>query len=444
LTVLCPRRRIDVALPADVPLAELAPLVLDLVGEPGPGARPDPWRFSALTGGVLPPAATLEELGVLDGEMVRLGPAAPPPPPPVFDDPVDALADLAAGTPQRSAWRAGAAASIATVTAAGLLAGARGGSGPAAWGGAGIGALGAVAALGLAARLARVQDSTADEGRALVAAYCAVPLAAAAGWAALPGPPAAHLLLAVVAAGCAAALGQVVVGAVAPALVAATVIAVVAATAVAVRLRFDVGVPAVAAVTAATALAAGPLLPRIALRLAGLPRPVVPADAAGLVAADAGPDLLPPADLADRARTARALLAGLSGGCAVAAAIAGPPAAASGSWAGIVLAAVVAVVLLLRARGFADPVPARVHLCAGTAAGITLIALGAAAAGAGGRLIGALVLLGVAAATVLVRVPTETSPVVRRAVDIAEGVLAGAAIPLALAAADVFALVRNL
>ena len=53
-------------------------------------------------------------------------------------------------------------------------------------------------------------------------------------------------------------------------------------------------------------------------------RPDAPAeiDATDLVAADSGPDLLPPAELAARAHLARAVLAGLSGGCAVVAAVA--------------------------------------------------------------------------------------------------------------------------
>jgi hypothetical protein len=53
----------------------------------------------------------------------------------------------------------------------------------------------------------------------------------------------------------------------------------------------------------------------------------------------------------------------------VAAAVAVLPAAAPGGWAGTALAAVVVVTLLLRARGFADAGPSRVHLVAGIAAG---------------------------------------------------------------------------
>src|SRR4029453_11506020 len=82
LTVLAPRQRVDVALPSDVPVAELVPMVLELVGEPGRGVAPRPWRLSGIAGGPLPAAATLGELGVLDGELLRLRPAPPPPPPP--------------------------------------------------------------------------------------------------------------------------------------------------------------------------------------------------------------------------------------------------------------------------------------------------------------------------------------------------------------------------
>ena len=389
----------------------------------------------------------------------------------MFDDPVEALAALA--PPPRSDRRWPAVGAIgAALAAAALLAGVRAGGvgGPQAAIAVGLGVLGAVAALGYAARRpaeepgddvaggdgasADPEDTEPGAGpredprlAALVAAGCAVPLAAAAGWAVLPGPPAAtHLLLAAVAGGTVAALGQLAVRAVAPALIATVVVAVLTGSAAIVGLQFDVDGAALSAVTAAVALSTGPLLPRAVLRLAGLPRPVVPTDARDLVAADTGPDLLPAAELAGRARAARGQLAGLSGGCAVVAAAAAPHAAVSGGWAGASLAAVVVAVLLLRARGFADPGPAHVHLVAGSVAGAALIGLGATAAGPVGRTAGALVLLGGAALAVqgLGGPPPAVSPVARRAVDLAEGVLTAAAVPLALVAAGVFAAVRGL
>ena len=487
VTVLAPGRRVDVALPADVPLAEVVPLVLELLGAPRPGGRADPWRFTGATGGPLPPEATLDELGVLDGELLRIGPAVPPPAPPVFDDPVEAVATLV-GREGPAVGPAPVAVAVLAVAAAALLAAVPGGALPAAVpGGAGPYVPGAVAlglavtvlALVFAARVARrpadpptdrsadpttAPDRTAPDrtgavpGAALLSAGCAVPFAAATGWVALPAPVGpAHLLLAVVAAGLAAAAGQAAVRAVAPPLVAVVVVAVLAAAAATVRLRFGVAPAAVAAITAAVALAAGPLLPRAVLRLAGLPRPVVAGDAAGLVAADAGP--APPADeLAERARTARGQLSGLVGGCAVAAATAAVTAAVTAATAGAgpadhpapgwttpVLACVVVAVLLLRARTFADPGPARVHRAAGTAGAVALVGLGAAVSGPAGRLAAALALTATAVAVAAARDRrTSPSPVVRRGLAVAEGVLTAAALPLALAAAGVLAAVRGL
>ncbi len=452
LTVLTPGSRADVALPVDVPVADLVPMLMELLGEQGDPARPVPWRLTGPTGGAPAPGATLDDIGVLDGELLRLGPAAPPPPAPVFDDPVDALAALTALPAEaRRPGRRVIVPAVAVPIGALLLAGA----GPTgyAWAAVALAGAAALAAIVWAALIGRRAngrdgDPPTSGAVALVPALCAVPLAAAAGWAALPGPPgAASLLAAAVAAGTAAALAQVAVRTVVPALVGAGVAAVLTAAAAVARLQFDVAVPVIAAVVAATALCTGPVLPRLTLRLSGLPRPVVATDAAGLVAADTGPDVLAPTELATRARLARAQLAGLSGGCAVVAATAAPLAATGGwaGWTGPALAAAVAAVLLLRARGFADPAVARVHLSTGSAAGAALVGLGAVAAGPAGRLGGALILLGAAGITIATAGATAIgSPVARRTVELVESVLAAAVVPLALAAAGVFELVRGL
>jgi type VII secretion integral membrane protein EccD len=463
VSVLAPRGRVDVALPADVPLAELVPMLLELLGEPGPQQRPAPWRFTGATGGVLPAAATLDELGVLDGELLRIGPDAPPPPVPIFDDPVDALAADAGGGPsghEDRRFRAGAVLVLA-LAAAGCLAAVRGlPPDPGVPGSlvaiaVALAALGAVAALARAAQLARdpaaVDELPGSPAPHLLAAHTAavtaVALAAAAGWAALPGPPhAAHLLLAAAAAGTTAAVAQAVVRVVAPVLVAAVVAAVLLGVGALLRLRFGMAPGAIAAGAGALVLAVGPVLPRAALRLAGVPRPVVPADAQELVAADHGPDLLPPAELAERADLARGYLAGLVGGGAVVAAAAVVPAAATGSWPGPTFAAVTVVVLGLRSRGFTDRAPARTLLAAAVAGALGLAALVALHGGPVVRLLGALALmLAVAAGSVVAARPAPiASPVSRRAVDLLEGLLVAAAVPLALGAMGAYALVRGL
>lgn len=453
LTVLAPRCRVDVALPADVPVAELVPMVLELVGEPDPGApmAPQPWRLSGIGGGVLPLASTLGELGTLDGELLRIGPAVAPPPAPVFDDPVDALA-ATAGADRHGDRRLGGSAVVAIAGAAGALVawpGARGSTI-----GVALGAVGAIGAVVCAAWLVRRPGSPAEQevlfGAARTASLAAVVLAAAVGWAMLspdPGPvaPTTALLLAATAAGMTAAVAQVLLRIIAPALVGVVVVSVLVATA-AVSVRFGAAPTAAGAALAAVAVVAGPLLPRAALRLAGLPRPVVPADAGELVDADEGPDLLPPEELAERADLARGYLAGLAGAAAVVAAGGALVAATAGGWAGPAFAAVIVTVLGLRARGFADPVPARVLLGSAIAGAVGLAGAVVVAAGpAAGPSVEA-ALLGVAAVgtVALARTRPIASPVSRRAIDLFEGLLVAAAVPLAFGAMDLYRIVRGL
>ncbi|MCO1654934.1 type VII secretion integral membrane protein EccD [Pseudonocardia humida] len=435
LTVLAPRTRVDVALPADIPVAELVPMVLELVGEPAPGRPPRPWRLRGPAGGPLPAAATLAQLGVLDGEMLRLSPDGAAPAPPVFDDPVDALADTAA--PMRAAQRRCLAALVLVVAGAAAAVLATGGI---------VGGLVAAAAAVVAVVAAGRLDD--DRTAALVAAVAAVPLAAAAGWALLPAASgAARLLLAALAAGVTAAAGQVTVRVLAPALVAAVTAAVPTMLGCLAVIWFDAPPAATAVGVGVLAVVLGPLVPRAALRLSGLPRPVVPADGGELTDPDRDADVLPPDELAERAALARGYLAGLVAGCATVAAVGAlAGAAATGSWAGPVLAGITAGVLGLRSRGFADPTPTCALLATSAATATGLVALLALADPVLAAPIGAAVLLLAAAAAVasLHRTRPAGSPVARRAVDFLEYGLTIAAVPVALAAMDLFTLASRI
>lgn len=433
LTVLAPRASVDVALPADVPVADLVPMVLELVGEPAPGQPPRPWRLSGAAGGPLPAGATLAQLGVLDGELLRIAPDGTAPAPPVFDDPVDALAATAnpAGTARRRC--AGALVLVLAVAASALL---RDG-----------GTIAAVAAaLAACAAVTVVARSTGDRSVALVTAMAAVPPAAVAGWALLPhADGTVRLLLAALLAGIVAGAGQLALRVVAPALAgvaAAAVPVVLGGAAVAV---FDAPPAATTVAVGAFAVVAGPLLPRLALRLAGLPRPVVPADSGELADADRAADVLPPDELAERADLARGYLAGLVGGVAAVAA-AGAVAAATTGWPGVALAAVTAAALGLRSRGFADPAPACTLLAGAvaTAVGLAWVVTTPDPAMWGPVAAGALLLAAGAGLAALHRGGQMASPVARRAVDFAEAGLTMAAVPVAFWAMDLFTLVRSL
>jgi type VII secretion integral membrane protein EccD len=443
LTVLAPRTRVDVALPVDVPVAELVPMLLELVGEPrGAGWRPVPWRLTGAAGGALPTGATLDELAVPDGELLRLAPATPPPPAPVFDDPVDAIADSAGdGHPLGGRFGAGALLALA-MAAAGVFAL----PGPGSTGSAVVAGLAAGAALWAAAWLTRRPAPGPAPGPAPAgtAALVAVPLAAAAGWTALPpmaeGGQLASLLLAVAAAGVVATIGQVLVRVVAPALIAVLVAAVLLGCAL-IAMRLGVAPGAATAAGAALALVIGPLLPRAAIRLSGLPRPVVPGDPEP---PDGG---LPHAELAERVALARGYLGGLTAGCAAGTAVGAVAAAAldtaMGGWVGAAFAGTAVAALGLRSRGYADPVPARATLAAAVL-GATGLAVVLGPTGAG--VWAGLVLVATCAIGLLTtaRVTAPISPVTRRLVDVVEGGLVVAAVPLALGAMGVYRIVRGL
>ncbi|MFC5208625.1 type VII secretion integral membrane protein EccD [Pseudonocardia sulfidoxydans] len=434
VTVCAPHRTADVALPTGVPVAELVPMLLDLLGRAPVTAAPVRWRLMTSTGVALPPPASLAALGLLDGELLQLRPDTAAPAPPVLDDPVDVLARAAGEhVPGRGdALRTVLALLLATV-AAGVVAAA--GAGWPACVVAGVLAVGGVVVAGR-----RPPD---DDGlrEARVAALAAVPFAAAAGWAALP-EGAAGLLLAATAAGAVAAAGQLVVRVVTPALLATVTVAAALLLAATGALSTEADGPQVAAVVAAVAVAVGPLLPRCALRLAGVPRPVVASDFDDL--ADADPACgLSPDELADRADLARGYLTGTAGGIAVVAAGAASLASSQG-WAGAALAGVVAVVLGLRTRGTTDPVVTRVLTGGCAAAGLAALAPLALSGTAGAAVAVAVLIGGVAALGSSGPVTPTLSPVARRALDMAEAALVAAAAPLAVAASGLLAVVHVL
>lgn len=95
VTVASPQRRIDVALPEDVPLAELLPTLLAHAGESAAddGERHGGWTLRRATGTVLDPGRALNVQGIQDGEVLRLAPARTEWPEIEYDDVVEAIAD---------------------------------------------------------------------------------------------------------------------------------------------------------------------------------------------------------------------------------------------------------------------------------------------------------------------------------------------------------------
>ncbi|WP_336323816.1 type VII secretion integral membrane protein EccD [Streptomyces lavendofoliae] len=102
VTVVAPDGRVDVALPEDIPVADLYPEILRLSGQsPAPGA-PVGYHLVRRDGTVLDSARSLAAQRILDGELLSLRPFAESLPPAVFDDVSDAVASAVAR--DRTLW----------------------------------------------------------------------------------------------------------------------------------------------------------------------------------------------------------------------------------------------------------------------------------------------------------------------------------------------------
>ncbi len=102
VTVVAPDSRIDVALPEDIPLADVYPEVLRLSGRSAAPGAPVGWHLVRRDGTVLDGSRTLAAQRVLDGEVLAFRPFAESLPPAVHDDVVDAVAS--AVTKDRRRW----------------------------------------------------------------------------------------------------------------------------------------------------------------------------------------------------------------------------------------------------------------------------------------------------------------------------------------------------
>ena len=450
VTVVAPRTRIDVALPADVAVADLLPMLLELSREATPdgGARHGGWCLAKLGDGPLEPNRTLSALGVVDGEMLQLRRRSENPPPPLFDDVVDAIAESSPGSYRpwtaQTARRIGhvaAGAALLTAAFAVLFAGPLGGGGnvaPAITAGAV-----AVLAVVLGAVIARAYQ--AETTGVLIAAAGGLPLAMVSGLHIVPGAPGrASLLL-----GCAlvlvvAASSIMVIGAGVTVFVAAGTAAGLGVLAFAVAALIAHPAPGIAAGTVAVALAGLSVLPRLTIQLAKLPLPNVPGNAEDLKEDTGFPDYT---SIERRAGLAHEYMTGMIIGCGVVAAVAAIITASKGDLFGIGLGVVATLVLLLRARTYANGSQAVALLAAGILAAGGIMIGWLFEADPFGRLLwvfGLLVLVTAVALVLGVVFPRQRfSPPLRRTVEVIEAILIAIVLPLALAVMDLYMTLRH-
>ncbi|MFI9007248.1 type VII secretion integral membrane protein EccD [Actinosynnema sp. NPDC053489] len=451
VTVVAPRTRIDVALPADVAVADLLPMLLDMAKEATPdgGVRHGGWALAKLGDGPLDPSRTLASLGVVDGELLQLRKRNENPPPPLYDDVVDAIAESdpdsfrpwTKDTARRYGHLAGALALVAAAVAV-LLSGPLGGGGnlaPAICAG-----VVAVAAMAAGAVVARSYGATGTG--VLIAAAGGLPMAYVAGLYIVPGPIGRpSLLLASVLVLIFASAAILLIGRGITVFIAAATAGALSALAFLVGIFVDHPLQGIAAGTAAVSLAALSALPRLTIQLAKLPLPTVPGSAEDLKEDTGFPEY---SVIERRTANAHEYLTGMIIGCGGIAALFAVIAAGDGSIWGPLLAIVVTLVLLLRGRAYANGAQAVALLAGGMAAGAGVLLGWLVQSSAGDRLLyvfGTLVVVGAAALVLGVIFPNQKfSPVLRRTVDVLEAILIAAVLPLALAVMDLYVAMRQL
>lgn len=451
VTVVAPRTRIDVALPADVAVADLLPMLLEMAKEATPdgGARHGGWCLAKLGENALDPSRTLASMSVVDGEMLQLRRRSENPPPPMFDDVVDAIAESSPDsyrpwtkqTANRIGYIGGAIALIlASVTV--LLAGPMGAGGRI---GAAVAAgAGAVVAVALGTVIARAYQ--AETAGVLIAAAGGLPMAFVAGLYIVPGATGrASLLLACALVLIVAAASIMLIGAGITTFVAAGTAAALGVVAFTVATLVAHPAPGIAAGTVSVALAGLSLLPRLTIQLARLPLPNVPGSAEDLKEDSGFPDYR---SIEKRAGLAHEYLTGMIVGCGVTTAVGAVITASANNVWGVTLAVVATLVLLLRARTYANGSQAVALLASGMLATAGIVTGWLVGAEAGERLLwvfGTLVLVGAASLVLGVIFPEQRfSPPLRRTVDIIEAICIAVVLPLALAVMGLYGTLRHM
>jgi type VII secretion integral membrane protein EccD len=442
VVVIAPSTRVDLALPADVPIIDLLPMLLQYAGEAHDdgGGQHGGWKLMRVGRGELDGGRTLRSLDVADGEVLRLAAREERSVVPVFDDIVDAIASARRDRINTRSINpgVGAGAIVAIMVAAAFTLLQRGDQTVDAY----IAGAIAIALLGIATAVAK---GTGDRIIATATAAAGVPLALVCGLNAVPGGygrwglllGASLTLVYALSAELALATGTVVFGAIATTALLTALSALIAGLSHVEPIRVIAG-------TIAVALAALSILPRLAVRLARLPLSTVPTTGEDLQASDDVGDI---DDVTARARLAGEYLTGTQIGCAVTIGFCATALAVHHSVLSVALAATSVVAMALRARSVAG-LGGRIALVGATvASGVTaaLVLVVQEKDGNGIPLLITELALGlVAVILATARSRRPLAPTTRRLIDFFEAAVVIAVLPLAVGVMGLYSVFRHL
>lgn len=442
VVVIAPSTRVDLALPADVPIIDLLPMLLQYAGEmhDDGGGQHGGWKLVRVGHGELDGGRTLRSLDVADGEVLRLVAREERDVVPVFDDIVDAIAAARSDRINTRSVNPGLGASVvvAAMAVGALTLFYRDVSIVDAYIAGGI----ALALLGLATAVAK---GAGDRILATATAASGIPFTVVCGLNAVPGNfgrwgvllGATIALVYSLGAELALGTGTVVFAGAATTSLLTGLSALVAGLVHVTPLQVVAGAIAVA-------LAALSVLPRLAVRLARLPLATVPTTSEDLQATDDIGDI---GDVSARARLAGEYLTGTQIGCALTIAFSAMLLAVHDSIMSDALAATAVVAMALRARSVAS-LGARIALL-GSAAASGVVAAGALTlrlkAGNGiGLLITELAVGALALFLATARSRRPVSPQSMRLIDFFESAVVVAVLPLAVGVMGLYTALRHL
>ncbi|MFI2466033.1 type VII secretion integral membrane protein EccD [Streptomyces globisporus] len=451
LTVRAPAKSIDLAVPADVPVADLLPAVLGYAGDNLEEAGIDHggWVLQRLGGEPLDEELTLDSYGLRDGDTLYLRPRAEALPEVHLDDLVDGIAttmrDHPFGwTPKVSRWVL--LGIVVAILAGGVLV--------IAWpGGSSLSrsVFATAAGLLLLAGAGAASRAVGDAGAGAALGFMVGPYLALAGWllpgGELGGPHAyetlgARLLAASAAMAGGAVLALAVVAAFAALFLSVAVVSLFAAIAAVLLLTTDLAPVHAAGILAVLAVILGAFVPSLAFRMSGMRMPPLPTNAQQLqegIEPHAASAVSARAILADGWMTSLYGAVGLVGAACVAVL------ARERELAEIIMTVALCLLLVLHARGLGN-IWQRMFLVVPGVFGLLLLVLVAApAASPGSRLVTAAGLLAAAAAVAIAAwtVPgRRLVPYWGRAGEVLHSALAIAVLPLALWVLGVYGALR--
>jgi type VII secretion integral membrane protein EccD len=449
VTVVAPNKRMDVAMPADVPLAELVPTLLRNVEDGRPEAIPPSGGWSLQRFGQSPfdLSVSAAALSIKDGEMLYLRPQQAELPELAFDDVSDAVATAAGRgrrwSPRDTRFLGMSTALVAfSATALVLL-----GSGPSWVIPATIGGLVTVALVVAAGAMSRAMSDAAAGaalgysavGFALITGLMAFAGNDPAGWYRAPSVLGGMALALVVAVGSALLVADRV-----PEFVGIAVVAAFALVSGGITELFGLTTAGGAVVAILLSLVLVQVAPALSMRLAELPIPVIPFTADEVRGDDsvvAGAEVLRQTAVAQRYVTT--LLAAVATTTAGSSLLLSGDHTAGANW----MLGVTGLVFILRARVF-DARWHRLSLIIGGTLVLFLLAVrGLSVVPVDTRPF--LVAVPLLAAAVLLAMAglwwhgSRVTPVWRRATDILDGLLVASVIPIALWALGVYGQARG-